>query len=128
MATSAVNKVTNAIHQRNWISYEGDDWFWTTPGSQPTNFVDGEARKDLVAKWITYNPKIKIMGYREVGDTIKEIAVKMVMTEGTPCFKITMDELSEKERAGKLIAWLAKPISWFMDQLGLNTEEVWGHS
>ncbi|KAF2189899.1 hypothetical protein K469DRAFT_701177, partial [Zopfia rhizophila CBS 207.26] len=125
MATSAVNKVTDAIHQRTWNSYEGDDWFWTASESPPTKFVDGEARKDLVAKWIAYNPKIKIMGFREVDGTIKEIAVKMVMTEGTPCFKITMDELSEKEKAGKLIAWLTKPLLWLMDQLGLNTEEVW---
>ena len=64
------------------------------------------------------------MGYHKVNGGIDKIAVKMVETEGTPCVIASLDKLSRMEWAGKWLQWAAKPVSWLLTWLGLNTDEL----
>jgi len=57
---------------------------------------------------------------------VHEIAVKMKETAGTPCITVGWDELRTLEWSAEWLAWAAKPVSWLLSRLGLNTEELWG--
>ena len=45
-----------------WVNdtRRNDDWFWTLLDDQPTQFVSGEERKRLLARWIARAPRVSL--------------------------------------------------------------------
>ena len=67
---------------------------------------------------------VQIISYKLVNSKVYKITVKIKETVGTPYITVNQDKLRLLEQSAEWLEQAIKPISWLLNQLGLNREEL----